>query len=254
VTFRLDVRSGSARGTLDESPLANSLLSGYALGGGSAFRSFVGAKMSAVLVVEDDERAARIFGRILRSKGLEIEHVATKSAALRALGRDAPWRAFLIDLQLTPSTYERLDVLDRVAAVFPTTPRAVVSGLLNRALINRTACAGATFICKPCSGDELARFAAEAMSSCIDDVELRKHIVEWGRTVGLTPKQQEVVALVVGGRTRTESRDASSVGEKTLASHIGGILAKAEIHGVAAENMAALALWLARGARARRRE
>ena len=204
-----------------------------------------------VLVVEDDHRAARLVGRVLRSKGLEIEHVATKGAALRALRSDASWRAFLIDIRLTPSGCEGLDVLDQVAAQFPTTPRAVISGMLDRSAINRATRHGATFICKPCAGEELARFAEAAMSSSIDDLELRNHVVAWGRSTGLTPKELEVLALLVGGRTRTESCGVSGVREKTLASHIGAILAKAELHGYASENMAALAIRLLRGARAR---
>jgi DNA-binding NtrC family response regulator len=206
-----------------------------------------------VLVVEDDERAARLFARMLRAMGLETEHVASKSAALRSLRRAHGWCSFVIDVRLSVHGYEGVEVLEHAALTFPTTPRALVSAHLDRAVINRAQCLGGRFICKPCSVEDLRPFAFESLSSCIEEIELRDHVVGWGLRVEMTAKEQQIIALLASGRSREECRREADVVESTLASHVRSILARACRHGAPDRDIGALVNWLLRSARAARK-
>jgi FixJ family two-component response regulator len=205
-----------------------------------------------VLLVEDHVHAARVTMRLLRRSGIEVEHVMTKSAALRRLRAQMSWSGFIIDVLLADGE-SGLDVLDHIAAAHATTPRIVVSGVLDRRVINHVQRAGAHYVCKPIQSDILARFAFDALSSCIDDVPLRNHVVAWGWRAKLTAKEQEVLSLnVATGLVRSECRAVMNVSEKTLAAHHRSILAKAAIHGERVADMASLVVALLLGARRER--
>jgi FixJ family two-component response regulator len=207
--------------------------------------------LDRVLLVEDDERVARLLTRLLRAGGLDTVHVATKRAAMRAVQSRASWSAFVVDLRLGGPDCDGLDILERIAASYPFKPRVIVSGVLDRAVINRAARHGATFICKPFSADDLQRFAFAALSSSIDDVELRMHVVEWGLVARLTSKQQEVLALAAAGLSREASRVAANVTESTYSSHVAAILARAARRDAPCNDLQGLVIQLLRAARVR---
>jgi DNA-binding response OmpR family regulator len=62
--------------------------------------------MTAVLLVEDDERISEPLVRVLRGEGLDVEHVATGRAAIEAVTARRP------DLMLLDLTLPDLDGLD----------------------------------------------------------------------------------------------------------------------------------------------
>lgn len=75
--------------------------------------------MSALLLVEDDERISQPLVRMLQAEGFDVRHVIHGEAALQAITTDAP-DLVLLDLSL-PDT-DGLDVCRRIRATHPALP------------------------------------------------------------------------------------------------------------------------------------
>ncbi len=75
--------------------------------------------MTAVLLVEDDERISEPLIRVLRAEGLDVEHAATGNDAIAAVENSRP---DLLLLDLTLPDLDGLDVCRRVRAEHPDLP------------------------------------------------------------------------------------------------------------------------------------
>ncbi len=75
--------------------------------------------MTAVLLVEDDERISEPLIRVLRGEGLEVEHVATGRDAIDAVNANRP---DLVLLDLTLPDLDGLDVCRTVRLDHPNLP------------------------------------------------------------------------------------------------------------------------------------
>lgn len=75
--------------------------------------------MTAVLLVEDDERISEPLIRVLRAEGLDVTHVADGASALDAVEASTP---DLVMLDLTLPDIDGLDVCRRLRAVHPGLP------------------------------------------------------------------------------------------------------------------------------------
>jgi DNA-binding response OmpR family regulator len=75
--------------------------------------------MTAVLLVEDDERISEPLIRVLRGEGLDVEHAATGREAIATVDARRP---DLILLDLTLPDLDGLDVCRRIRAAHPDLP------------------------------------------------------------------------------------------------------------------------------------
>lgn len=112
----------------------------------------------AFLIVDDEPLVGTVLRTLLRPHGGSV--LATSAAEARAkLGRGS-WRGFLIDVMLPDGS--GLDVLATARKTAPKTPSVVMSGTLDRRVINRAAALDARFLCKPWKVRDLEPFLEDA--------------------------------------------------------------------------------------------
>ena len=172
--------------------------------------------MTAVLLVEDDERISEPLIRVLRGEGLEVEHAATGRDAIAAVGAQRP---DLMLLDLTLPDLDGLDVCRRIRADHPDLPIIMLTARSDEVDIIVGLNAGADdYIAKPFRLAELVarirarlRVAAAATPSATSarlvgagielDVEARRCFVTGAdgvRTeVELTTKEFDLLELLM---------------------------------------------------------
>jgi DNA-binding NarL/FixJ family response regulator len=180
-----------------------------------------------LLVVEDDEAARRTLVRFLRSH-LPVRSASTADEAISQLGRHDDWSGFLIDVALGSSPRAGLDLLSTARRVFPNVPAALVTGSTDRTVINHAARHAATFLCKPYGPRELASFLERVVAAEVAlDERLRGRLHALARKWSLTPKETELLAWLLAGRTRKSYLERPGASASAWSLHVGGLLAKA---------------------------
>src|SRR5689334_17657125 len=103
--------------------------------------------MTAFLIVEDNVLVRRALSRVFSRYG--ACHVAGSCAgAEEQMAMSSDWDGFVIDIRLEDGS--GLDILEMARRLFADTPAMVLSGRLDREVINRAAVLNARFVCKPC--------------------------------------------------------------------------------------------------------
>jgi two-component system, NarL family, nitrate/nitrite response regulator NarL len=178
---------------------------------------------SEVLVVDPDHACRTHVSQLLRRVGYQTVEVDTGEAALR-VARTRPLSLVLLELVLPEATgYEvcrelREELDSYLPIIFLTGARTDsldrVAGLLLGA---------DDYIVKPFDPDELiARVLRLA-----DRHPLRR---PRPRTIGLTPRESEVLALLADGLRQPEIARRLYISPRTVGKHIEHILAKLGVH------------------------
>ena len=90
---------------------------------------------------------------------------------------------------------------------------------------------GTAFICKPCGREQLARFALDALSTCITEPDLHARRGLWNAR-SLSSTEQTILATLAAGGSRRGYATQASVSSKTVDAQIGNILLKAKSAGL----------------------
>jgi FixJ family two-component response regulator len=186
-----------------------------------------------VYVVDDDESICRALARLLRSAGLDVETFGSAKEFLQHPVADRV-TCLVLDVRLTglsgPELQRALREADRpVPIVFitghgdvPTSVRAMKDGAVD-------------FLQKPFADAELLDCVRRglALSGRIraeraERAELR------GRHATLTPREREVMSLVVTGKLNKQIAIDLGIAEKTIKVHRGRVMEKMRADSVAA--------------------
>jgi len=176
------------------------------------------------LIVEDDEACARSLHRLI---GLDQPATLAFSAghARAALSTQQRYRGVLIDLRLGDES--GLDVLGWVRQRDPCVPAAIVTGELDRHVINRAFSLGAAFLCKPVAGSEVMAFVSRCIAAAKRLPPGPSAFVEHlARQHDLSRRELEVLVHVVSGSNRAEVQRSMGISENTFKSHTRKLLRK----------------------------
>jgi DNA-binding NtrC family response regulator len=118
-----------------------------------------------ILIVEDDVDLAVTCERLLRRNGHAVVAVASRAAALAALG-DAPPAVLVSDVRLPDG--DGLDVVRAAAAMQPSVPAVVMTGRASEAGLVAARNAGAmAYLPKPFTSESFARLVERALDATV---------------------------------------------------------------------------------------
>jgi len=189
--------------------------------------------MASFLIVDDNDFVRHALTYVLRRYG-DCRAAASAIDAEQYIASGVDWDGFVIDVRLGDGS--GLDVLATARRHHPHTPAVVLSGVLDRDAVNRAAILDARFVCKPCGTEELAPFLSDVLLRRTGDriyaaTEHARH--RWG----LSPREVEIVAAALRGRSRDEYLDESGISPNTFKTHVRKLLEKADY-----ENLSSLAI------------
>lgn len=179
-----------------------------------------------LLVVEDDEGARRLLVRYLEQHR-PVRVASTAEEAVTQLCAHDDWSGFLIDVALGMHPRAGLDVLATARRVFPSIPASLVTGSNERDIINRAASLSASFICKPFGATELTAFIERVIAADTGlDESLEGRLHSAARRWNLAPRESEILAWLVAGKTRESYMTRTGMTSRSWAFHVGRLLAK----------------------------
>jgi DNA-binding NarL/FixJ family response regulator len=193
------------------------------------------------LIVEDEPTLARTLARTFGRHG-SVDVVHSMSAARDKLGNDSEWTGVVLDLIL-PDGYG-LDLLAEIRQIHGALPVLVLTGELNRDVVNKVQTMRGEYVCKPASADNLNPFIQRALAQeRVDDAAIGQRIEHLARQLKLTRRETELLTLSVDGLSRKELADALGVAENTVKAQIRSLLKKS-----GARSLATLAQKVIKGA------
>ena len=185
-----------------------------------------------VYVVDDDASVRRALERLIRSAGYDVVTLSDATAYLRHSGASTP-ACLVLDVRLPgPSGLDLQSALSGagrdVPIVFitghgtvPTSVRAMKGGAVD-------------FLQKPFNDQELLDCIQRALRRSSEERAKRVERTELERRVGsLTPREREVLVLVVAGMLNKQIADKLGIAEKTIKVHRGRVMEKMQADSVA---------------------
>ncbi|MDB6179658.1 response regulator [Paracoccus sp. Z330] len=189
-------------------------------------------KGAIVHLVDDDPTVLKALGRLFSAAGIECRLHAGGYAFLGAFNPEHPSCA-IVDLQMPGldglELQEKLSGMDiQVPLIFLTGKGDIDSGV---AAIK----AGAVdFLTKPVDGDRLLAVVEQALAQGEKDrVERRDRAAVNARLDRLTPRERQVLDLVVEGHLNKEIAARLGTAEKTIKVHRGRMMQKMEARNLA---------------------
>lgn len=193
------------------------------------------------LIVEDEPTLARTLARTFGRHG-SVEVVHSMAAAREQLQSHDEWTGVVLDLIL-PDGYG-LDLLAEIRQSHGALPVLVLTGELNRDVVNKVQTMRGEYVCKPASVDNLNPFIQRALAQeRVDDAAIGQRIEHLARQLKLTRRETELLTLSVDGLSRKELADALGVAENTVKAQIRSLLKKS-----GARSLATLAQKVIKGA------
>jgi FixJ family two-component response regulator len=185
-----------------------------------------------VLVLDDDPNVGEAIAGLLLSAGLESEVFTSPEEFLRH-PRPATSACLILDVQLRE--LNGLDLQTALAKGDPPLPIIFITGHGTIPMSVRAMKSGAVeFLTKPFDADELLAAVRQALSR--DGVAQQHHASVAGlraRIDKLTPREREVLALVVSGRLNKQIAAELGCSEQTVKVHRGRVMRKLAVGSVA---------------------
>ncbi|WP_345816985.1 response regulator (plasmid) [Paraburkholderia sp. PREW-6R] len=185
---------------------------------------------SLVFVVDDDDSVRRALARLIQSAGYRIETFGSAHAFLDRMRADTCPACLVLDIQLPD-----LSGLELQRELHAALPIIFISGYGDIPMTVRAMKAGATdFLPKPVRDTDLLDAIGQAFERLAHTYSAHRELnairVRLGR---LTPREREVMALVVTGRLNKQVADDLGTGEKTIKAHRARVMAKMEVTSLA---------------------
>ena len=185
-----------------------------------------------VYVVDDDETVRRSLARLVRSVGLKVDTFASAQAFLEHKGQNRP-SCLVLDVRLPGLS--GLDLQTAMGQSQRTMPIIFITGRGNVPMTVRAMKGGAQdFLEKPFEDQELLdaiqRALARSRAARAEDAE--RADIE-GRLATLTPRERQVLELVVTGLLNKQIAGELGAAEKTIKVHRGRVMKKMQADSVA---------------------
>jgi RNA polymerase sigma factor (sigma-70 family) len=186
-----------------------------------------------VFVVDDDPGIRKAFSRLLRSRGLSAR-TFDSAAAFLAAAPEAERGCVLLDLQMPKVGGLALqrELIERGVDY----PVVFITGYATVATSVDAMKSGAVdFLEKPFDPDELMAAVQRALALHGEERSKTAEAREVGRRLArLTPRETEVMELVVGGLKNREVAERLGISERTVVVHRGRVMKKLEVDSLAA--------------------
>jgi FixJ family two-component response regulator len=185
-----------------------------------------------VYIVDDEETVRRSVSRLVRSVGLNAETFGSAQAFLDHGRPDGP-ACLVLDVRLPGLS--GLDLQSALGPVQHRVPIIFITGRGNIPMSVRAMKGGALdFLRKPVESQELLDAIQRALARSREGLaqEAERARIE-RRVANLTPREREVLALVVTGMLNKQIAAELGAAEKTVKVHRGRVMKKMEADSVA---------------------
>jgi FixJ family two-component response regulator len=185
-----------------------------------------------VLVADDDASVRRALGRLLRTAGFAVE---TYASAAALLARPAPTQPVCVVSDVRMPGGSGLDLQARLRRTHPDIPVVFITAHGDVPTSVRAMKDGAVdFLEKPFTADQLldcVRRALETHRLRHAEQAARQDLEE--RLAALTPREREVLDLVVAGLLNKQIAARLGTAEKTIKIHRGRVMEKMQVSSLA---------------------
>lgn len=193
-----------------------------------------------LLVIDDHALFREGLAHVLNQLGQDITIFESQDAttALALLSRHADLDLVLLDLNLPGPHCDGFALLTQITTDFPTLPVVIVSASTHRADMQRALEAGAMgYICKASTSAVMLNALKLVMEG---SVYVPAELVQPAREqpITLTPRQREVLSLLLQGCSNQDIAERLSLAEATVKMHVTAIF---KALGVTNRTQAALA-------------
>lgn len=202
----------------------------------------MGAEHSPVVyIVDDQDVVRRSLARLVESVGMSASAFASPAEFLEAYDSDTPG-CLVLDVRLPGMS--GIDLQEKLISEGSVHPVILISGHADVPTAVRAMKAGAVdFIEKPVNDQEFL----DRIQKCVAiDLHKRRESAEHNEVLArlhsLTPREREVLRLVVGGKSTKEVARLLGLSPKTIDIHRGNIMHKLAVH--SAVELARLASFL----------
>jgi len=189
-----------------------------------------------VFVVDDDESVRKSLGNLLRSAGLSVETFASAQEFLASSRPNSVGVPSCLVLDVRLPGLSGLDLQQRMAEINLEVPIVFITGHGNIPMSVRAMKAGAVeFLTKPFSDQELLDAIGQAIAR---DRAARQQQTEVAglrsRYESLTPREREVMELVVSGLLNKQIAAELGISPVTVKIHRGQVMQKMRAGSLAA--------------------
>jgi two-component system, chemotaxis family, CheB/CheR fusion protein len=176
-----------------------------------------------ILVVDDDDGVRSAIMEVLESDGRAVAGFPSGEAFLRAF-RPADAACLLIDAALPGIS--GIDLLEQLRAAGHAIPTIVITGQSDVPMAIRAMKAGASdFIEKPVDPSDLLASVARALERSYDAAKLAAwHEASAAQVAGLTPRQREIMSLVLAGHPSKNIAADLGISQRTVENHRASIM------------------------------
>nr|WP_174254607.1 response regulator [Burkholderia sp. S171] len=185
---------------------------------------------STVFVVDDDAAVCRALTRLIRAAGYCVESFGSAQEFLECHPHFEDCACLVLDVGLPD--INGLELQNELNAANSALPIIFITGDSDIATTVRAMKAGATdFLAKPVSDSDLLPAIENALRVSSRALLSRSELdCIHGRMARLTPREREVLALLVEGRPNKQVACRLGVAEKTIKVHRARVMEKMEAH------------------------
>jgi RNA polymerase sigma factor (sigma-70 family) len=185
-----------------------------------------------VFIVDDDASVRKGLERLVRSVGLRGETFASAPEFLQRAPADGP-SCLVLDVRMPEVS--GLALQETLATAGHPIPIIFITGHGDITMSVRAMKAGAVdFLAKPFNDQDLLEAIQEAISKDMQARKERATIQDvQGRVDMLTPRERDVLALVVAGLLNKQIAAALGTSEKTVKVHRARVMQKMQVQSVA---------------------
>jgi FixJ family two-component response regulator len=184
---------------------------------------------ATVLVVDDDASVCKGLSRLLRAGGYAPETFASAAEFLASGRHQAGPACLVLDVRLPGLTGMQLQ--ERLCALHSTLAIVFITGHGDIPMSVEAMKGGAVdFLPKPFDDSQLLAAVARALEKSVRDHETRRAIQSiQDRVATLTPREREVMELIVTGLLNKQVADKLGTVEKTIKVHRAHVLEKMQV-------------------------
>lgn len=186
--------------------------------------------VSMVFVVDDDDSVCRALARLIQSAGYRVATFGSARAFLDSVRADTCPACLVLDIQLPD-----LSGLELQRELDAALPIIFITGYGDLSMGVGAMKAGAVdFLAKPVRDTDLLRAIGQALERAVHAHAVRCELNALrDRLERLTPREREVMALVVTGRLNKQVAGDLGTVEKTIKAHRARVMAKMEVTSLA---------------------
>jgi FixJ family two-component response regulator len=191
------------------------------------------AATPTVFVVDDDPAVRKGLARLMKSAGYAVEALASAREFLDRVRHEEIAGCVVLDVQMPGLS--GLDLQRELKAFPPPIPIIFLTGHGDIPMSVRAMKDGATdFLTKPVHDEVLLQAVQQAIARNTQDWERYAELRELQqRAANLTPREREVMALVVRGRLNKQVAGELGTVEKTIKVHRARVIEKMKVTSLA---------------------